>query len=85
MTAPFVIGVDPGGTTGIAVYDGLGDAELLQTTPGVVHEVVDALLSSIGPHRPRLVAIERFVADQALERINAGKIKGRSLKARFLD
>lgn len=73
MTAPFVIGVDPGRTTGIAVYDGLGDAELLQTTPGVVHEVVDALLSCIGPHRPRLVAIERFVVGTRASRSASAK------------
>src|SRR5690606_978282 len=63
MTAPFVIGVDPGGTTGIAVYDGLGDAELLQCTPGLVLPTVRTLLGVYeGAVRPgALLAVERFV------------------------
>ena len=63
MTAPFVIGVDPGGTTGIAVYTGRSDSELLQCTPGLVLPTVRTLLGVYeGAVRPgALLAVERFV------------------------
>lgn len=58
-----VIGVDPGGTTGIAALryaDGaLIDVDLLQVTPGAVLWVVESLLSM--ETAPRLLAIEEFV------------------------
>lgn len=54
---PFVLGVDPGQTTGICLIDG-AYRDLLQVTPGLVVPIVRSLLHA-APET--VLAIERFV------------------------
>lgn len=66
---PFVIGVDPGGTTGICVFDG-AYRDLLQTTPGLVVPIVRALMH-VAPDS--VLAIERFVVGYRASRSSTPK------------
>jgi hypothetical protein len=79
----FVIGVDPGRTTGICVL-GLGPAfdnaapwidehpQLLQCTPGAVSLIVRAYLARIGTG-DAVLAIERFVVGPRASRSSSAK------------
>lgn len=58
MNGCWVIGVDPGGTTGIAILRPDGEWELIQCTPGVVLKLVRQYIDY---QRPTLIAVEKFV------------------------
>jgi hypothetical protein len=61
MTA--ILGVDPGGTTGIALLDGDGGAVLLQSTREGVLTAVEALFRrTVDQGSDVALAVERFVA-----------------------
>lgn len=62
MTRPYVLGVDPGMTTGICRLDlGGGPAELAQATPGAVLGILRELGRSEYGGVVAVLAIERFV------------------------
>lgn len=60
MTLPvFVIGVDPGRTTGIAIYDPAAPTwDLIQCTPDAVLWIIEHAIDDLGARR---IAVERFV------------------------
>lgn len=67
----YVIGIDPGGTTGICIYNlGARTGELLQATPGVAIEVIERLASGRVVVR---LAVERFVVGPRSARSSTAK------------
>jgi hypothetical protein len=66
---PFVIGVDPGQTTGICVLDG-AYRDLVQTTPGLVLPIVRSVLF-VAPDS--VLAVEKFVVGPRASRLSTPK------------
>lgn len=65
-----VIGIDPGMTTGICVYDG-SRADLVQCTPGLVIPIVSSLFAPID--QPVVLAVEKFVVGPRASRLSDPK------------
>jgi hypothetical protein len=70
MSGPYVIGVDPGRTSGIARLDlTTWHVDLVQATPSVVLPIVRALAADVGA--VAVLAVERFVVGPRAARSTA--------------